>query len=340
MLAPTPRALVHRLFVLLISACVIAGCDRYRPDRATTTQPNSVTTEESAPAPPEEEPVAQEEEAEPTTQQNPLLWEVRTDEHPPVYLLGTIHIGFDAKDELPQQVWDRLDKSEVFVMETDLNAASTSMLSRASMPEGETLKEKLGEKHWEMLDERLGGAAEQFKSTQPWFVVSMLIMKMMPEGVSSAPMDRALHDYARAEGKELMYLETPEQQFEVLQTALDLEELKKMLEEFEEQQADLSKMMTYYREGDAEAIERISFDDLEEDPEMYETLFFTRNEAWVPKIETYAEQGNVFVAFGAGHLFGDRGVLNLLRERGYTVERVTLHGDEASAPAETEAAAE
>jgi uncharacterized protein len=32
------------------------------------------------------------------------------------------------------------------------------------------------------------------------------------------------------------------------------------------------------------------------------------------------EKNSVFFAFGAGHLAGDTGVINLLRKQGYTVE--------------------
>ena len=40
------------------------------------------------------------------------------------------------------------------------------------------------------------------------------------------------------------------------------------------------------------------------------------------KLEGYLEQGNTFVAVGASHLPGERGLLNLLAEKGYSVERV------------------
>ena len=56
---------------------------------------------------------------------------------------------------------------------------------------------------------------------------------------------------------------------------------------------------------------------------MDEMLVFKRNSSWIPKFEQLFKQGNVFVAVGADHLIGKRGVVSLLRERGFTVMRIT-----------------
>ncbi len=50
---------------------------------------------------------------------------------------------------------------------------------------------------------------------------------------------------------------------------------------------------------------------------------YKRNTDWVPKLEAFFEQDNVFVAVGAGHLRGERNVIDLLRARGYTITRIT-----------------
>lgn len=46
---------------------------------------------------------------------------------------------------------------------------------------------------------------------------------------------------------------------------------------------------------------------------------FTRNANWIPVLENAAQNGPVLAAFGALHLPGDTGVLNLLAQRGWTV---------------------
>lgn len=57
---------------------------------------------------------------------------------------------------------------------------------------------------------------------------------------------------------------------------------------------------------------------------MEEALMNKRNRAWIPVIQEAATKGPVFAAFGALHLSGDDGVLNLLQGEGYTLERLDL----------------
>jgi uncharacterized protein YbaP (TraB family) len=47
-----------------------------------------------------------------------------------------------------------------------------------------------------------------------------------------------------------------------------------------------------------------------------------RNHRMVERMEPFFNQGRVFVAVGALHLVGDEGLISLLRQRGYTVNRI------------------
>ena len=56
---------------------------------------------------------------------------------------------------------------------------------------------------------------------------------------------------------------------------------------------------------------------------MESALITDRNRAWIPVILAAAEKGPVVAAFGALHLAGDQGVLNLLAQEGFTLDRLT-----------------
>ena len=47
-----------------------------------------------------------------------------------------------------------------------------------------------------------------------------------------------------------------------------------------------------------------------------------RNISWIPKIEDTINKGSTLIAKGCDHLIGDEGVLQLLRDKGYTLEPV------------------
>lgn len=57
---------------------------------------------------------------------------------------------------------------------------------------------------------------------------------------------------------------------------------------------------------------------------MEQSLMKKRNRSWIPVIEAAAAKGPVLVAFGALHLSGDAGVLNLLAQQGYHIDRLPL----------------
>ena len=57
---------------------------------------------------------------------------------------------------------------------------------------------------------------------------------------------------------------------------------------------------------------------------MEEAMMVRRNRAWISVIEDAVANGPAFVAFGSLHLSGKEGVLNLLQNAGFTLERLDL----------------
>ncbi|HUH67141.1 MAG TPA: TraB/GumN family protein, partial [Syntrophales bacterium] len=56
---------------------------------------------------------------------------------------------------------------------------------------------------------------------------------------------------------------------------------------------------------------------------IYDKLIYKRNRGMAAKIEGYLRTGsNYFVVIGAGHLLGDKGIIQLLKNRGYSVEQL------------------
>lgn len=49
-----------------------------------------------------------------------------------------------------------------------------------------------------------------------------------------------------------------------------------------------------------------------------------RNQAWMPRLIRYLDEGDAFVNVGAAHIPGKNGLVSLLRARGYRVETVRL----------------
>lgn len=306
-----------RVLIALLGATLALGaCDKTAAPAAPAAPDSPSAPSEPTPA----APVANK----PTKQaaEKPLFYKV-TGSQGSLYMLGTIHVGVDPETHLPKTVWERFDASKTFVMETDLSAAQSMMLSRTVLPQGQTLKQLVGDEAWAKLDQLLDQRASQYNSMKPWVVVSLILLKMLPKGSDmSASMDQQLLNKAKAQNKTLGFLEPPELQMETLEKTMTPDDLKEMVLEFDTQKKDLDDMLSAYVKGDAATLEQISFKEKDEKPERYEMLFFSRNRAWIPTLAQALERPtDTFAAFGAGHLFGDQGVIKLLEDKGYKVER-------------------
>ncbi len=55
-------------------------------------------------------------------------------------------------------------------------------------------------------------------------------------------------------------------------------------------------------------------------PGEMEAMLDNRNKAWVEKMPAIMTEAPTLLQLGAGHLPGDNGVLNLLKQQGYTIE--------------------
>jgi len=114
---------------------------------------------------------------------------------------------------------------------------------------------------------------------------------------------------------------------------MDVRALEAMLDDLPGGEQHAREMLAAYIAGDEAKIEslgdseradfkKMGRTDAEYDQQM-EDLLFARNASWVPELEELHEAGGGFVAVGAMHLIGKRSVLDLLRQRGYKVTRLT-----------------
>lgn len=76
----------------------------------------------------------------------------------------------------------------------------------------------------------------------------------------------------------------------------------------------------YWRAGDYESFANSSFWLSEVDKQP--AFFKLRNERWLPKLQAAMGEAPTMFVFGAGHLIGAYGILQLLRDVGYNVEQV------------------
>ena len=243
------------------------------------------------------------------------------------HILGTRHLGVGL-DKFPASVRTALDAASLLVEEV--------APGKHDKPEfkSEPLRDELGPKDWAHFEELVGAPVAKRLETMP-SVVAALAAAMMFEDVT-VMLDRQIEERAKAKAIPGEGLETSRFQLDMLTRLFDVKLLKSLVEETPSR----AKLRQTTREG----LERYCagtdkdarmFDGVE-DAQMLahgytradldrieDELLYQRNTAWIPKLETIFERDHVFVAVGAGHLRGPRGVIELLRARGYAITRIT-----------------
>lgn len=251
------------------------------------------------------------------------------------YLLGTIHLGFGFDEVLTARGRRCFDESARVMTEADVAAADPEqMLQAALLPPERSLRSILGPETWQKLTLRVDTQIPPplLDRLEPWLPTVMLglqdlgyALRELKPNAETKQMDLELMKEAHARGKALSHFETVEEQLAVFGSiALDeqVHELRRLLEE--DGRAQARKLLESFASGDEARLAAALFDEaeLKSAPVFYDRVLFDRNARWLPVIEREVERGSAFIAVGAGHLLGERGLVSELKKRGYKVSRV------------------
>ena len=263
------------------------------------------------------------------------LWSVRSGSNT-IYLLGSLHVLKSDDYPLPAAIEKAYSSSQKVVFETDLSAMSDAnmqakMLTMGLYPEGESLSRNLSGGTLDMLQTKLtemGMPIQQFERFKPWLIALTLATFEIQRLGYSPQMGIDMHFYnrAKADEKDLDFLEPIETQMELLGNMDDADQdsfLTQTLEEMDVINEMSADMVTYWKAGDAESLYELLNKSFEKHPIIRDRLLLKRNMEWVSHIEVFTkETQNVLVIVGAGHLVGPESVVDLLKKKGYTVKQM------------------
>ncbi|HUH04867.1 MAG TPA: TraB/GumN family protein [Kofleriaceae bacterium] len=237
------------------------------------------------------------------------------------WILGTMHMGFDYQ-ELPAAIWSRLGDAGTVVFEADTRTMEEVVRDRAVLPEGQSLEALLGPQTWARLQAELPQIpADGLRRMPPWLVSSILLSRLFP---TALPLDMAVLREAERARKSLIFLEDMAWQADLLAEEMGPEAVVSLLDDASPMRRSLADGAAAYQRGDFEALSRITLDpaSLGGDEAQLERMIFSRNARWHTLLAEPLARGRVFVAVGAAHLAGDKGLLAMLERDGFTVARV------------------
>ena len=264
----------------------------------------------------------------------------------PSYIVGTYHLAPGTfTDSIPglrdvlnscEQVYGEIVQSEMLAPD---NAAKYEKMMQ--LPEGMTLSTLF-------TPEEMARIKEYANNLAGTLAGSMLLSQMerlTPSAVSTTfellnyakksksldvtnAIDLYLQQYAAQQGKTLGGLETVDFQLETLFGGQSLERQKQLLmcmvdnPDVVDEMADMV-IKSYFAQdlaGLETAMDVKRGDECDNSPEEEDRLIYNRNADWITKMPAIMQDKSTLFAVGAAHLFGEKGVLNLLNKAGYKTQ--------------------
>lgn len=258
-----------------------------------------------------------------------LLWKISGNGlAKPSFIYGTIHMICAADFVMNEKLKQHFSNADKVYLEVDMDDPGMNMkMLQLSMLQGKKLNDFFTQEEYNKLNtffkDSIGMPLTMFNTMKPFVLFSLLSLKTLPCSDQES-YEMSFVKMAREQNKEVAGLETVEEQmkiFDDMPDSVQAQMLLRYVDEFDKQKKEFSQMVEMYKKGDLDAL----YQQIMSSPDIAgseETLLFNRNKNWIPVIEEAMKNESLFIAVGAGHLAGEQGVLNLLKQKGYTVEAV------------------
>lgn len=266
----------------------------------------------------------------------PAVWKV-TDKQSGncVYLMGAIHILTDKTLPFPDYVTEIYDKCRTLAVEKVPSDSSNTDFGEYKLS-GRKIYDELSEDTYRAAKNFLmsrGLYFEYFDDYNADFWYS-LVYEAVVSGIKNIDYTKGVDQYfielAQKDGKQLIGIDSSIESGLPTPSA-ELEEymICDLIENSERAAADLAEVYANWANGDIDKLieedqSKIPVHLLDDYARYQKALTTDRNAVMTDSIEKLLRQGdNAFVIVGAAHFAGDEGIVSLLEQRGYSVDRIS-----------------
>lgn len=259
-----------------------------------------------------------------------LLWKVTGSKiHSPSYVYGTIHIQDQRVFAFDSTVMKALSSCDALCVELLLDEIDANTVKDAMyLPKGQTISGIISKEEFKKLDSlckaSIGVSAMFLNTMKPFFLMSTMQQMAFSQDKAEA-LDLFFLKSARQQNKECIGLESFDDQLKAIDKISIKEQVNMLLEMLSDTTDDATaasdSLLQAYLTFDFDKMLNMASDESLPD-NMDEVLINKRNIVMAKGFEKSAKKKTTFCAVGAAHLAGEKGVLALLRKKGYTVEPV------------------
>jgi uncharacterized protein YbaP (TraB family) len=264
--------------------------------------------------------------------ENTLLWKITGKGlDKPSYLFGTIHMICREDAVISPNLSRAIRNCDDVYFEVDMdNLFETLMAVRKMRMRGDTtLKDLLSDTDYRKVKDYFETREsvlpfDVLETYKPFLTVSTLEQGSLP-CEKTAMMEQVVMEEAKKHEKTIKGLETLSHQAGVLDSIpykLQAEQLLAYVEKAssgKEGNEEIEKMFRAYKSQDLAKLEEMLHETDAGIAGFAEILLYNRNINWVNKLKGLMGERSLVIAVGAGHLPGNKGMINLLRREGYKV---------------------
>ena len=269
---------------------------------------------------------------------NALLWKIEAPGRAPSYVFGTMHISDKRVTTLPKPVQEALGGVNDLSLELDFGSGFGDYETRLMhLPKKQKLSDILGDKLFAKVKKRLGADPAKNKNLErlkPWVVLLALGQRPLgpesPEAERRLPLDLKLASIALKHGIPVFGIETYTEQLNVFDKVPESDQVRMIREAVDASERDakreLEQMIHLYVARDLAGLfsyaHKLDQGSIADQAAFEKRMIDDRNRVMARRVENVLIDGGAFIAVGAAHLPGEKGLLNLLAKRGYKVEPV------------------
>ncbi|HHE38449.1 MAG TPA: TraB/GumN family protein, partial [Candidatus Cloacimonetes bacterium] len=256
-----------------------------------------------------------------------------------VYLFGSIHAVKQDIYPLPNTIMNTFENCDALVVEADLTKINQNKIMELTQkngiyPVGDSISNHISPENNKILEKKLKNLEldiELFKTSKPWFLATVIASaELLKIGYDPQNgIDMFFLDYADKLKKTIIELESAEYQIELLSGfSPEIQEMFLMdtIESYSDFETTLDTLVTTWQNGDEKGLEKIIIREMNKNPDLkplYDKLFRERNIEMSLKIEEFlTTDKKFFIVVGSGHLIGEDGIIEILKEKGYTIRQL------------------
>ncbi len=270
-----------------------------------------------------------------------FLWKTEANGNT-VYMLGSIHVATEDFYPLHGKLEWAFAQSDYLAVEADVLNVNVFEMSnlvneKAMYQDGTTLDQVIPEDLYAKVEEHVQQSSlplpmAMLNEYEPWYIYNLIdSLQVMEFGYDTEiGIDMHFLNAATEQEMEIIEIESIEFQLDMLDSLseeVQISLLESTIENSDNAKDEIDTLANLWKNGDEEGLEEYL---LSEEPEteaeaqFLEVLLDDRNVGMTDTIEQFLQEGNnetYFVIVGAAHYFGEQGILQLLEDRGYTINK-------------------